>query len=45
MKFYYVTNIFDLHIIDNETGALLNFEVKLGPFKVCTEMHFVSLFF
>ena len=25
MKFYYVTNIFDLHIFDNETTALLNF--------------------
>ena len=23
MKFYYVTNIFDLHIFDNETAALL----------------------
>ena len=34
MKFYYVTNIFD-----NETVALLKF------FKICTEMHFVSLFF
>ena len=39
MKFYYVTNIFDLHIFDNEMTALLKF------FKICTEMHFVSLFF
>ena len=39
MKFYYVTNIFDLHTFDNETTALLKF------FEICTEMHFVSLFF
>ena len=39
MKFYYVTNIFDLHIFDNETTALLKF------FQISTEMHFVSLFF
>ena len=38
-KFYYVTNIFDLHIFDKETAAFLNF------FEVCTEVHFVSLFF
>ena len=38
-KFYYVINIFDLHIFDNETTALLNL------FEVCTEMHFASLFF
>ena len=25
MKFYYVTNIFDLHIFDNETAAILIF--------------------
>ena len=29
----------DLHIFDKETAALLNF------FEICTEMHFVSLFF
>ena len=39
MKFYYVTNIFDLHIFDNETSGLLEF------FQISTEMHFVSLFF
>ena len=39
MKFYYVTNIFDLHIFDNETTALLIF------FEICTEVYFVSLFF
>ena len=38
-KFCYVTNIFDLHIFDKETAALLNF------FEICTEKHFVSLFF
>ena len=38
-KFYYVTNIFDLHIFDIGTATLLNF------FEICTEMHFVSLFF
>ena len=38
-KFYYVANIFDLHIFDKETAALLHF------FEICTEMHFVSLFF
>ena len=37
MKFYDVTNIFDLHTFDNETTAFLNF------FEICTEMHFVSL--
>ena len=39
MKFYYVTNIFDLHTFDNETMGLLIF------LEICTEMHFVSLFF
>ena len=39
MKFYYVTNIFDLHTIDNETTTLLKF------FENYTEMHFVSLLF
>ena len=38
-NFYYVTNIFDLHIFENETATLLNF------FEICTDMHFVSLFF
>ena len=38
-KFYYVTIIFDLHIFDKETVALLHF------FEICIEMHFVSLFF
>ena len=32
-------NIFDLHIFNNETAALLNL------FEICMEMHFVSLFF
>ena len=39
MKFYCVTNIFDLQIFDNEATVLLFFK------KVCTEMRFVSLFF
>ena len=39
IKFYYVTNIFDLHTFDNETTALLNF------FEISMEMHFVSLLF
>ena len=39
MKFYYVTSIFDLHNIDNETTALLKF------FEISTEMHFVFSFF
>ena len=39
MKFYYVTNIFDLHIFDNETTAILIF------FQISAAMHFVSLFF
>ena len=38
-NFYYVRNIFDLHIFENETAALLNF------FSICTDMHFGSLFF
>ena len=38
-KFYYVINIFDLHIFDNETAAILNL------FEICTEMYFASLFF
>ena len=39
MKFYYVTNIFDLHTFNNETTGLL----KL--FEILTEMHFASLLF
>ena len=39
MKFYNVTNIFDLHTFDNKATALL----KL--FGICLEIHFVSLFF
>ena len=39
MKFYYVTNIFDLHTFDNETTGFL----KL--FEILTEMHFASLLF
>ena len=35
MKFYYVTNVFDLHTFDNETTI----------FEISIEMHFVSLFF
>ena len=38
MKFYYIPNIFDLHIFDNETANLLK------NFKICLEMYFVSLF-
>ena len=39
MKFYCITNIFDLRSFDNETATLSNF------FKIWTEMHIVSLFF
>ena len=39
MKFYYITNIFDLHTFDNETSTLLKI------FEISKEMHFVSLFF
>ena len=39
MKFYCVTNIFNLYIFDNETPALLIF------FEICKEMHFASSFF
>ena len=35
----HVINIFALHIFDNETTAIINL------FEICTEMHFVSLFF
>ena len=38
-NFFYVTNIFDLHIFENETAALLIF------FLIWADMHFVSLFF
>ena len=39
-NFYSISQIFfDLHIVDNETAALLNF------FEICTDMHFLSLFF
>ena len=37
MKFYYVTNIFDMHIFDNEIKAPLKF------CEICMEMQFVSL--
>ena len=39
MKFYYVTNFFNLYIFDNETMALSKI------FQISTEMHFVFLFF
>ena len=39
MKFYWITNIFDLLTFDNETTGLLNF------FEISTEIHFVSLCF
>ena len=39
MKFYYVTNIFDLHLFANETIVLLHF------FEICTEMRPAFLFF
>ena len=39
MKFYYATNIFDLHILDNEPTA------NLKLFENSVEMHFISLFF
>ena len=38
MKFYNVTNIFDLLTFDNETTALSK------KFEISTEMHFVSSF-
>ena len=39
-NFYSISQIFfDLHIVDKETAALLNF------FEMCTDMHFLSLFF
>ena len=38
-NFYYVKNIFDLHIFENEMATPLNF------FEICTDIHFVSLFF
>ena len=38
MRFYYVTNIFDLHIFDNKTTVLSTF------FEICKEMNFVSFF-
>ena len=37
-NFYYVTNIFDLHICDKETAALSFF------FEICTDMHFIFFF-
>ena len=40
-NFYYVTNIFDLHIFDNETAAFL----FIYLFEICPDMYFVSLFF
>ena len=39
LYFYWVRNIFDLHIFENETAALLIF------FLICTDMRFGSLFF
>ena len=39
IKFYYVTNIFDLKVFDSETTVISN------SFEICTEMRFVSLFF
>ena len=39
MKFYYVTNIVDLHTLDNETTALLK------RFEISTAMNVVSLVF
>ena len=39
MKFYYVTNIFDLHTFGYEAMVLLKY------FEISTGMYFVSLFF
>ena len=39
MKFYYVTNIFDLHTFENEMTVFLEF------FKISTEIDFVSMYF
>ena len=39
MKFYYITNTFDLQFFDNEMTAVLN------SFEICTEKRFVSLFY
>ena len=48
-KFYYVTNMFDLHIIENEIFVLISKKFKrvalLIFFEICTDLHFVSLFF
>ena len=38
MKFYYVTNIFDLHTFDNETTVLLKF------FDISTDIHCFFIF-
>ena len=39
MKFYYVTDLHDPQIFENETKPFLKF------FEICTKMHFVSLLF
>ena len=44
-NFYYVTNIFDLHIFDNETAAFLFIYLFIYLFEICPDMYFVSLFF
>ena len=48
-KFYCVTNMFDLHIIENEIFEHISKKFKrvslLTFFEICTDLHFVSLFF
>ena len=48
-KFYYVTNMFDLHIIENEIFVHISKKFRrVAPlifFEICTDLHFVSLFF
>ena len=46
MKFFCVTNIFDLQVFNNETTALLFFIFLFFYFfEICIVMRFVSLFF
>ena len=48
-KFYYVTNMFDLHVIENEIFVHISKKFRrvalLIFFEICTDLHFVSLFF
>ena len=48
-NFYDVTNIFDLHIFEIEISVHISKKIKsvalLIFFEICTDMHFVYLFF